>query len=149
MVQSVQTYSLLSKIGALILRYGLVLFFFAFGALKFTGAEAAGIAPLMIHSPFLFWVVPALGQQGGSDLIGVVELMLAAAVALRHFRPRLSGYGSLGMAGALIVTMSFLFTTPSLDPSTSFFLMKDLMLFGAALWTAGEAFAVSGKRAAV
>jgi len=54
------------------------------------------------------------------------------------------------MAFALANTLSFLFTTPGLDAQSSDagFLLKDLTLLGAALWTAGEAFmAASEKRA--
>jgi uncharacterized membrane protein YkgB len=38
-------------------------------------------------------------------------------------------------------TLSFLFTTPGLDPQSSNagFIVKDLTLLGAALWTAAEA----------
>ncbi len=37
-----------------------------------------------------------------------------------------------------LVTLSFLFTTPNVENDAPF-LLKDLCLLGAALWTAGEA----------
>jgi len=46
--------------------------------------------------------------------------------------------GSLGATIAFATTLSFLFTTPDLSPGWSGFLMKDLVLLGAALWTAGD-----------
>jgi reactive chlorine resistance protein C len=130
-----------------VLRWSLVLFFVGFGLYKFTPQEAAGVAPLMAHSPVLFWVTLLLGIRGGSDLIGVVEIALGAAIALRQFNPLLSAYGSLATSGVLLVTLSFLFTTPGLDPNSSDagFLAKDLTLFGAALWTSAEAFAAARK----
>lgn len=132
----------LTRVGTGVLRWSLVFFFVAFGAFKFTTQEAAAVAPLMAHSPFLFWVPALFGQQGGSILIGVVEITLAVLIALRHVSPVLSAYGSLGTAGALLITQSFLFTTPGLDPQSSDagFLLKDLTLFGAALLVSGEAF---------
>lgn len=135
----------LGKAGAGILRYSLVFFFLAFGLYKFTPHEAAGIAPLMAHSPVLFWAGPTLGEQGASNFIGVIEIALGLMVATRSFAPRISALGSLGMAGALVTTLSFLFTTPGLDPQSSDagFLLKDLTLLGAALWSAGEAFAAA------
>lgn len=132
----------LARSGTFILRYSLVFFFLAFGLYKFTPQEAAAVAPLMAHSPFLFWAGPLLGERGASNLIGVIEIALAVMVALRSLAPRISAFGSLGIAGALVMTLSFLFTTPGLDPESSDagFLLKDLTLLGAALWSAAEAF---------
>jgi uncharacterized membrane protein YkgB len=128
-------------LGSVILRYSLVFFFLAFGLYKFTSAEANAIEPLMKHSPILFWVDPLLGVRGGSALIGVVEVTIGVLIALRRFSPRWSSYGSLAAAAVLVTTLSFLFTTPGLDPNSADagFLMKDLTLLGAALWSAGEA----------
>ncbi|MFA5949245.1 MAG: DUF417 family protein [Hyphomicrobium sp.] len=139
----------LARVGTGVLRWSLVLFFVGFGAYKFTPQEAAGIAPLMAHSPFLSWVNPLFGEQGGSNFIGVIEISLGALIALRHFQPRLSAYGSLATAGALLVTQSFLFTTPGLEPQSADagFLLKDLTLFGAALFTAAEAFGAARRTA--
>lgn len=38
-----------------------------------------------------------------------------------------------------MVTLSFLVTTPQLDPALGNFIVKDLTLLGVALWSAGEA----------
>lgn len=61
--------------------------------------------------------------------------------------PRLSAYGSLAMASALLVTQSFLITTPGLDlfSFTAGFLAKDLTLMGAALWCVGESLAFASE----
>jgi reactive chlorine resistance protein C len=140
----------IARLGSGVMRWSLVLFFIGVGLYKFTPDEAAGVAPLMAHSPVLFWVVPLLGQRGGSDLIGVIEIALGTMIALRHVRPLLSAYGSLVTSAVLLVTLSFLFTTPGLDPASSDagFLVKDLTLFGAALWTSAEAFAAARRRTA-
>jgi uncharacterized membrane protein YkgB len=131
----------LKNLGGVVLRYSLVFFFLAFGLYKFTPQEAAGVEPLMAHSPVLFWVDPLLGVRGGSALIGCIEIALGILIALRRWSPRLSAYGSLATAAVLLITLSFLFTTPGLDPQSSDagFLIKDLTLFGAAIWSAGEA----------
>ena len=73
---------------------------------------------------------------------GSIELQPQAdwRPALRPWAPRVSAYGSLAAAGMFVVTLSFLVTTP--QPPTGF-LMKDLILLGAALLTAGEAFAAA------
>lgn len=136
----------IARLGGGILRWSLVLFFVGFGLYKFTPQEAAAIQPLMAHSPVLFWVDTLLGLRGGSALIGVVEMSIGVLIALRHFRPALSAYGSLGAAAVLVITLSFLFTTPGLDPNSldAGFLLKDLTLLGAALWSAAEALAAAG-----
>ena len=128
----------LRSAGAFVLRYSLVFFLLFFGALKWTGAEAKSIQPLVSHSPFFFWLYPTFGLQGGSEVIGVVELVIALLIATRRWSARASGIGSIAAAGMFVVTLSFLFTTPNVGESSGF-LLKDLTLLGAALWTGGEA----------
>jgi reactive chlorine resistance protein C len=63
--------------------------------------------------------------------------------------PQLSAIGSLLAAGIFVVTLSFLFTTPgALSPTDAMggFLMKDLSLLGAALYTAAEALSAARSR---
>jgi uncharacterized membrane protein YkgB len=138
----------LQRVGAVTLRYSLVLFLLLFGALKWTSKEAHDIEAWVIHSPFLFWVNAAFGTQGGSELIGVIELAIAAMIGARAWSPRLSAFGSLGAAVMFLTTLSFLVTTPNVGDDAGF-LMKDLTLLGAALWTAGEALSASGRAADV
>ncbi|HEY6826452.1 MAG TPA: DUF417 family protein [Gemmatimonadaceae bacterium] len=129
----------LRAVGAFILRYSLVFFLVFFGALKWTAAEAKGIEPMVSHSPFLSWLYPAFGVQGGSEFIGVVELLIASLIVVRRWAPRASAIGSTAAIGMFLVTLSFIFTTPNIGEGAPF-LLKDLTLLGAALWTAGEAF---------
>jgi uncharacterized membrane protein YkgB len=126
-------------VGGLILRYGLVLFLLLFGLAKFTPTEAQTIQPWVASSPFLGWLYALTSVQGASDLIGAVELALAILLAVRPLWPRPSLVGSLGASLTFLITFSFLVTTPGLSPEWQGFLMKDLVLFGAAVWTAGDA----------
>jgi reactive chlorine resistance protein C len=139
----------LGRVGGAILRYGLVLTFFWFGFLKFTAYEAEGIAPLAMNSPLLSWALAALGKQGLSNAIGVIELAIGALIATRAWAPKLSAIGSIGAAITFLVTLSFLFSTPGvwqegygfpfLSGMVGQFLIKDLVLFAASVWTAAEA----------
>lgn len=138
-----ETWSL--RLGRIILRYSLVLFFVGFGLLKFTPQEAQAIHDPVAHSPVLFWLIGLFGSQGASNVIGVVEIALGLLMAARPFAPRLSAIGSFGTAFALLITLSFLVTTPQLDPALASFIIKDVTLFGGALWSAGEALAAAGK----
>ena len=77
----------IEHIGGGVLRWSLVLFFVGFGLYKFTPQEAAGVSPVMAHSPALFWVNPLFGVRGGSDLIGAIEILMGASIAARHINP--------------------------------------------------------------
>jgi uncharacterized membrane protein YkgB len=119
---------------------------FFFGALKWTAAEAKGIEPMVSHSPFFFWLYPVFGVQDGSEVIGVVELAIASLIVVRRWAPRASAIGSTAAIGMFLVTLSFIFTTPNIGEGAGF-LLKDLTLLGAPLWTAGEAFDATRARA--
>jgi reactive chlorine resistance protein C len=139
----------LTGVGLAVLRYGLVALLVLWGGFKFTAFEAEGIRPLVEHSPLLKWLYPLLGVRGTSSLIGVVELVAAALICTRRWRPALSALGSLLAAATFVVTLSFLVTTPNVfAPTNPFggFLMKDIMLLGAALYTAGEALEAAASR---
>jgi uncharacterized membrane protein YkgB len=121
------------------------------GSFKFFAFEAQGIEPLLEHSPFLSWMPRVLGVRGASDFIGVFEVGAGLLIAVRRVRPRWSAYGSLAASFTFLVTLSFLFTTPgATDPSGELggFLLKDLILLGAALYTAGEAWAAGSRPSA-
>src|SRR5579872_556232 len=130
---------LLSKttqlLGKGIARYSVVLFFLGFGLVKFTAAEATAIHPLLVHSPFLSWLPRLVDPRLASDIIGVIEIGLALMVASRFFAPRICAIGSFGIAASLVVTLSFLVTTPGLDPALGAFIIKDVTLLGVALWS--------------
>ncbi len=128
----------LDRVGAGLLRWSLVLLLVLFGVLKWTAEEAAGIHAFIANSPILFWIDRAFGQQGASELIGVMELTTAALFASRRWSPRLALVGGLLGIGTFLTTLSFIVTTPNVANSFPF-LVKDLTLLGAATWLAGEA----------
>ncbi len=140
----------LENVGAMVLRYGLAIILIWVGGLKFTEYEAKGIEPLVSNSPFLSWAYHAFGLQGVSELLGVTEILCGLLICLRAVNARFSAYGSLGAVVIFLTTLSLLLTTPGvIAPGYSFpvlsanvgqFIAKDLVLLGAAIWTAGEAF---------
>jgi uncharacterized membrane protein YkgB len=133
-----------------ILRYGLVALLLLWGAAKFTAAEAESIRPLVEHSPFLAWLYSIFGARGGSGVIGVIEISAALLIGARRWRPALAALGSLLAAATFLITLSFLLTTPGIwEPTNPFggFIMKDIILLGAALWSAAEALRGTTPRA--
>jgi uncharacterized membrane protein YkgB len=142
--------------GTRILRSGLVLLLLWFGAFKFTEAEAKAIEPLVANNPLTSWLYALLDLRAASALIGASEVAIAILIALRPVSTSLSAVGSLAAAGLFFTTLSFLATTPGsfvwieglLVPSaTGAFLVKDLLLLGAAVSTAAEALASRGVTA--
>lgn len=113
------TAAALETVGHHVVRYGLVLVLAWIGAMKFTTYEATGIQPLVADSPLMGW------------LYGVFTAL-----------------GSALAAGMFLTTLSFLLSTPGWEPTLGFpalsvapgqFLLKDVVLLGAAVWSLGEA----------
>jgi uncharacterized membrane protein YkgB len=138
----------LEKVGMHVSRYGLVLTLLLIGALKFTADEAHGIQPLVASSPLMSWLYRIFSLQAVSNLIGVIEIVVAALIVLRPFSAKLSFIGSIGAVITFLLTLSFFFSTPgAFHFSHGFpvlgdagqFLIKDLVLLGASIWTAAEA----------
>jgi reactive chlorine resistance protein C len=138
----------LEAVGIHVSRYGLVLTLLLIGALKFTVGEARGIQPLVANSPLMFWLYRIFSLQGVSNLIGVIEIVVALLIAVRPLSARLSFIGSLGAVITFVLTVSFLLSTPGafqfshglpLLGDAGQFLIKDLVLLGASIWTAAEA----------
>jgi uncharacterized membrane protein YkgB len=138
-----------NMLGAFLLRYGLVVVIGWIGAMKFTAYEAAGIQPLVENSPLLSWAYAVLGVQGFSSFLGVVEITVAVLLALRPISGKLAAVGSVMAIGMFLTTLSFILSTPGWEPSLGGFpalsampgqfLLKDIVLLGAAVWSLGEA----------
>jgi len=148
--RSVRAQLKLETLGAWIMRYGLVMVFLLIGFLKFTAAEAAGIQPLVVHSPLMSWMYTVLSVQDVSNLIGVIEIAIAVLLALRPISAKASFVGSVGSVVTFLLTTSFLLSTPgAIQVSHGLpvlgdvgqFLIKDVVLLGASFWTAAETLA--------
>jgi len=130
----------LRTLGAGILRYSLTFLLLLFGTFKFFRFEAEAIQPLLGHSPFLAWLPASLGVRGSSALIGAVELFAGVGIALGPWWPRFGAIAGLVATATFLTTLSFLVTTPGvLAPGSDAggFLLKDLVLLGAAVHAAG------------
>jgi uncharacterized membrane protein YkgB len=143
--------ALLDEAGTGLLRHGIVFLLVVIGAAKYFAFEAEAIAPLVSNSPFLAWTIDAFGLRGASAIIGTLEIATGLAIASRRFTPTISALGSLAGVATFLTTLSFLFTTPgalSLKHPAGGFLLKDVVLLGACLYTAAEAFRAARGRAA-
>ena len=132
------------------MRYGLAAIILWFGVFKFTPSEAQAIQPLLAHSPILSWLYVLTDVRGASRIIGCAEIIIALLIALRPLSRRASAAGSIGAVFMFLTTLSFAISTPGswavvdgipVPAGAGAFVIKDLFLLGAALWTAGEALA--------
>jgi reactive chlorine resistance protein C len=134
-------------IGRQFVRYALVVVIAWIGALKYSSYEATAIHPLIANSPIMSWLYSIFSVRTFATLLGSLEIVAALLIALRFVSPRLSALGSAMAIGLFLGTLSFLFTTPGVTAAGGFpvlsvlpgqFLLKDLVLIGAALWTLGD-----------
>ncbi|TDD53503.1 DUF417 family protein [Nonomuraea terrae] len=132
---------------AVTLRYGLVLNLLLIGRLKFEDYEVDNIRPLLVASPPFSRLARRYGERRLARFIGVSEILIGALIAARPLAPKASALGSLAATGMFATTLSFLATTPEawhqrrtepkLSPAGQF-LIKDIVLLGAALFTVAE-----------
>jgi len=137
--------------GKRIVRIGLAVVIVWIGAMKFTEYEAGAIQPLVANSPLMSWVYNILSVGTFAALLGTMEILIGVLIALRPLAAKLSAVGS-GLAALMFLgTLSFILSTPGWESSLGGFpalsvvpgqfLIKDIVLFGAAIWATGEALA--------
>ena len=129
------------------------------GALKFSTYEATAIQPLITHSPLFSWVYHVVSVRAFAVGNGIFEMLAALLIAIRPLAPRLSALGSAAAELLFVSTLSFLFTTPGVTVASAGgfpvlsvlpgqFLIKDLVLVSAALWTLGDSIGAASRSSA-
>ncbi|BBJ37552.1 membrane protein [Streptomyces antimycoticus] len=137
----------LSRAGAIIARYGLIVVLAWIGAGKYVKMESR---VLIEDSPLMSWLYDIFSFTALADALGTAEIAAAVLIALHPVWPRLSAVGSALAVVLFLGTVSFLFTTPGvvgmfangfpvLSAKPGQFLLKDLVLLGVSLRTLGEA----------
>ena len=144
--------------GRLLVRYGLAIVIAWIGALKYTSYEATGIQPLIAHSPLLSWLYHIFSVRALAAVLGTTEVAAALLIAVRPVWPRVSAVGSAFGVLLFASTLSFLVSTPGVTVASAGgfpvlsvlpgqFLLKDIVLIGAALWTLGESLGAARPQA--
>lgn len=122
------------------LRWSIVLIFALFGTAKFAAYEAEGVAKIASHYPLFSWMYPLWGERGASNVIGTIELLTGAIIAIGAMSPRASFVGGAMGVFTFCVTLSFSLGAPAFWQSgygapflgsTGQFLMKDAVLLAA------------------
>ncbi len=136
-----------ATVGRYLVRYTLVVVIAWIGALKYSSYEATAIQPLIAHSPIFSWLYSTFSVRTFAAVLGSLEIVAALLIAVRPLFPRLSVIGSAMGILLFLSTLSFLFTTPGVTAAGGFpvlsvlpgqFLLKDLVLVSASLWTLGD-----------
>jgi reactive chlorine resistance protein C len=126
----------LDRLGAVLMRAGLVLVTVWIGALKVTHYEAEGIVPFVANSPLFRWMLNdpgdyskhrtpegavnaaneswhlANGTYTTSVILGIVIVTIGILIALGFKYPLYGVIGGLLLTGMSVTTLSFLITTP-------------------------------------
>jgi reactive chlorine resistance protein C len=93
------------------------------------------------------WMYKFLSLQATSNVIGIAEITTAVLIAIRPLSARLSAIGSGLTVFTFLATLTFLFSLPGWEKSlggfpalsgSGGFLLKDVVLLGASLWTLGD-----------
>ncbi|EPX9364448.1 DUF417 family protein [Aeromonas veronii] len=125
--------------GFLVALAGVVMTLLWIGVFKFTPTEAAAIKPLVASHPLMSWLYGPLSEQSVSNLIGVVEIVIAIGLVVGLWQPRIGYWCSMGAIVTFLTTLSFLLTLTGVwkvvdgVPVTEFFLFKDLVFLGVVL----------------
>ncbi|QZA15076.1 DUF417 family protein [Mycolicibacterium holsaticum DSM 44478 = JCM 12374] len=145
-----------TTIAALVARYCLVIVIAWFGLMKFTYYESHGISPLVANSPFMSWIYDIISISAFGRLLGPVELITAALLAVKPWYPKASVLGGLIASLFFLTTLSTMITTPGIGEASAGgfpilsangqFLMKDIALFGLSLWLLADAFEAARRQ---
>ena len=91
-----------------LIRAAMVFTFFAFSIQKWTHYTSEMLAPLISHSPVVFWLIPAFGVHGAGYFLGTTETIFGFLILLGYWSPRLGILGALGSIVTFIGTTSII-----------------------------------------
>ena len=91
-----------------LIRAAMVFTFFAFSIQKWNQYTAEMLAPLVSHSPVVFWLIPAFGVRGAGYFLGTTETIFGFLILLGYWGPRLGVLGALGSIVTFIGTTSII-----------------------------------------
>jgi reactive chlorine resistance protein C len=145
------------SVGTIVIRYGLAIVIAWIGICKFYPYEAHGIQPLVANSPVMGWLYSVFSVDRFSMILGIAEIVTAVLLVVKQWFPTVSLVGSAFAILLFVSTLSFVVTTPGVGeasaggfPSLSLtgqFLIKDIVLLGAAILTVADAMSAITRRA--
>jgi uncharacterized membrane protein YkgB len=79
-----------------LIRAAMVFTFFAFSIQKWNQYTIEMLAPMISHSPVVFWLLPVFGVRGAGYFLATTETIFGALIFLGYWSPRLGILGALG-----------------------------------------------------
>lgn len=134
---------------------GMIVMLLWAGSFKMTAAGAGTIAPLVYHSPLIWWHFKLFGPYIGSDIIGLTEITAALLFIAGYFKPKAGIIGSFITVVMFFTTSTMLVSTPGTTITLpgipwmrymdmlGLFLFKDIISLGASFYLISS----FGKRA--
>ncbi|MDG1995400.1 MAG: DUF417 family protein [Emcibacteraceae bacterium] len=120
------------------------------GLMKFTAYEAGAIEGLVASSPLVSWLYSIFSVQMTSNIIGSIEIATAVALLIGFKNHTIGLLGAAAATFTFLLTASFLLSAPVWEASLGGFpalsvvpgqfLLKDIVLLGAALALIGDSF---------
>jgi uncharacterized membrane protein YkgB len=127
-----------------LVRAAMVFTFAIFGYQKWFSFESHQIAPLIEHSPLVFWLVPAFGIRGAGFFLGTTEWLFGSLIFLGFWSRK---FGILGALGSLVTFVGTVTIIPFLPDEwateaggfplmhlTAGFLLKDVLFLAVSLY---------------
>jgi uncharacterized membrane protein YkgB len=130
----------------LVISIGMIVMLFWAGSYKMTAPGAEGIAPLVDHSPLIWWHFKLFGPYIGSDIIGATEWIAATLFVVGYVKPKAGIIGGFIATFMFFLTSTMFFSTPGTIVSVpgirymrymgflGLFLFKDIIAFGSSLY---------------
>jgi uncharacterized membrane protein YkgB len=138
--------------GHLVARYGAAALLLWTGAMTFIPRESERVEQLLAFSAIMCWDYEVMSACQFSAVLGVVEIVIGLLIALRPMWPMVSAIGSLLAAGMILTALALFFLAHTSEPSLGGFaaiaapgqfVLRDVVLLGASLSSAGEALVAS------
>jgi uncharacterized membrane protein YkgB len=127
-----------------LVRAAMVFTFAIFGYQKWFSFESHQIAPLIEHSPLVFWLVPAFGIRGAGFFLGTTEWLFGSLIFLGFWNRKLGILGALGSVVTFLGTVTIIPFLPDewateaggfpLMHLTAGFLLKDVLFLAVSLY---------------
>ncbi|MGL4614090.1 MAG: DUF417 family protein [Shewanella sp.] len=132
---------------------GVSVLLFWLGVYKFTLTEAKLIEPLIVNHPLIGWVYNWISLQMVSNIIGVVEIVVAISLIIGLKNRMVALVSGVTAIIIFLITLSFIITTPDTWKVsdgvlvTDFFLLKDWVFLAVAMMVVEHNFSTITSRA--
>jgi uncharacterized membrane protein YkgB len=130
----------------LVISIGMIVMLLWAGSYKMTASGAESIAPLVDHSPLIWWQFKLFGPYVGSDIIGATEWVAAILFIVGYVKPKAGIVGGFIATLMFFLTSTMFFSTPGTIISVpgirnmrymgllGLFLFKDIIALGASFY---------------